>query len=384
VDNIANEIQSIASFDQMNLSDEILRGIYAAGYEKPSAIQAKAIVPTKSGRDIIAQAQSGTGKTLTFSIGILEQLDFKLDYCQALILAPTRELALQIRNVIDVVGDYCNVKTQAFIGGTSIKQDIKNSQSFHVAIGTPGRILHLLSEGHLDPSRIKCFILDEADKMLSEGFKEQVYDTFQHLPGSMQVGLFSATMSPEVLELTQRFMKDPIRILAKREEVTLEGIKQFYINVEHEEYKLPTLIDLYDRLSLGQTVIFCNTRKTVIRVTEQLEAEDFTISAIHADLEQAQREKIMQQFKTGASRILITTDLVERGIDVHGVSMVINFDIPRRFESYIHRIGRAARFGRKGVAINFVTRRDYPLVRQIESFYSTEIQEMPADISKYL
>jgi len=321
---------------------------------------------------------------LTFSIGILEQIDFNLAACQALILAPTRELARQIRDVIDVVGDYCGVKTQAFIGGTSVERDIKNSQSFHVAIGSPGRILHLLSQGYLDASRIKCFILDEADKMLSEGFKDQVYDIFQYLPGDIQVGLFSATMSPEVLELTQRFMKNPIQILAKREEVTLEGIKQFYINVESEEFKIPTLIDLYDRLSLGQTVIFCNTRKSVIRVTEQLEAEDFTISAIHSDLEQAQRENVMQQFKIGASRILITTDLVERGIDVHGVSMVINYDVPKRFESYIHRIGRAARFGRKGIAINFVTRRDYPIIRQIEAFYSTEIQEMPADISKYL
>jgi len=379
--------EKVDSFDNMNLKDQLLRGIYAYGFERPSTIQQKAIVPTISGRDIIAQAQSGTGKTATFAIGVLQQLDFTTSppYTQALILAPTRELAQQIQKVVDALGDHLGAKAYAFIGGTNVRTDTAMlKEGVHVAVGTPGRVLDLLSRKTLDASRIKCFVLDEADEMLSRGFKDQIYEVFQHLPETVQVGLFSATMPPEALEMTQKFMNNPLKILVKQEEITLEGIRQFYINCEREIWKLDTLCDLYDTLNIAQAVIFCNSKKKVDWLTEQLRAKDFTVSATHGDIDQEARNVILSEFRTGSSRILITTDLLARGIDVHGVSLVINYDLPKNFEKYIHRIGRSGRFGRKGVAINLVAAEDMGIMRDLERYYNTKIEEMPAHIADLL
>lgn len=385
---IEEDLQSfhkVESFDDMALRSDLLRGIYAYGFEKPSTIQQKAILPTVSGRDVIAQAQSGTGKTATFAIGTLQQIDFTDNCCQALILAPTRELATQIQKVVDNIGDYLGAKCYACIGGTSVQHDLQAlEQGVHVVVGTPGRVLDLLSRGALNPKKIKIFVLDEADEMLSRGFKDQIYDVFTALPQSVQVGLFSATMPPEALELTEKFMNKPLRILVKQEEVTLEGIRQFYINCERENWKFDTLCDLYETLSIAQAVIFCNTRKRVDWLTQALRAKDFTVSATHADLDMNSRNLILTEFRTGSSRILITTDLLARGIDVHGVSLVINYDLPRNFEKYIHRIGRSGRFGRKGVAINLVCSDDFGLMKEIERYYNTSIEEMPKNIADYI
>jgi len=257
-----SHVEKIDNFDNMGLREELLRGIYSYGFEKPSTIQQKAIVPTISGRDVIAQAQSGTGKTATFSIGCLQQLDYTLAQCQALILAPTRELASQIQKVVDALGDYLGVNAYACIGGTSVRDDMNALQSgVHVVVGTPGRVLDLLHRNALNSKYIKIFVLDEADEMLSRGFKDQIYDVFQALPGNVQVGLFSATMPPEALEITEKFMNSPTRILVQQDEITLEGIRQFYINCEKEAWKFDVLCDLYDTLNIAQAVIFCNTRK---------------------------------------------------------------------------------------------------------------------------
>jgi len=254
----------------------------------------------------------------------------------------------------------------------------------HIVVGTPGRVLDLLSRKALDPKHIKCFVLDEADEMLSLGFKDQIYQVFQFLPENVQVALFSATMPPDALEMTEKFMNAPLKILVKQEEITLEGIRQYYVNCEQEHLKFETLVDLYDRVNIGQAVIFCNSRKKVEWLTEQLRSKDFTVSATHGDIDQATRSVILSEFRTGSSRILITTDLLARGIDVHGVSLVINFDVPKDLEKYIHRIGRSGRFGRKGVALNLVTFRDIGSLKDIERFYRTRIEEMPANISQYL
>jgi len=287
--------------------------------------------------------------------------------------------------VVEALGDYLGVKAHACIGGTRVRDDISVLQEgVHVIVGTPGRVLDLLSRGGLDASKIKVFILDEADEMLSRGFKDQIYDVFQNLPANVQVGLFSATMPPEALEITNNFMNSPLRILVKQEEVTLEGIRQFYINCEREEWKLDTLCDLYDTLNIAQAVIFCNTRKKVDWLTDQLRSRDFTVSATHGDLESETRNVILNEFRTGSSRILITTDLLARGIDVHGVSLVINYDLPRNFEKYIHRIGRSGRFGRKGVAINLISTEDVQRLKEIERYYNTAIEEMPAHIAELI
>lgn len=371
----------VYSFDDLNLKESIVRGIFGYGYEAPSAIQQRAILPITEARDVLAQAQSGTGKTATFTIAALQRIDETLKATQALIIAPTRELALQIQNVITHIGLYLNVTVHACIGGTSTRDDIEAFKSgVQIVVGTPGRVFDMIERRFFKTENIKMFILDEADEMLSSGFKEQIYNIFRLLPKTTQVVLLSATMPQDVLEVTTKFMQNPVRILVKKDELTLEGIKQFFINVEQEEYKFDCLCDLYDSISVTQAVIFCNTRSKVEYLTNKLRQENFTVSAIHAELQQSERDTIMNEFRSGSSRILISTDLLARGIDVQQVSLVINYDLPANKENYIHRIGRGGRFGRKGVAINFVTDGDVGMMREIEKFYSTQIEEMPADI----
>ncbi|GAC97749.1 hypothetical protein PHSY_005336 [Pseudozyma hubeiensis SY62] len=386
--NIADgEIESnwetvIDNFDNMELKDELLRGVYAYGFERPSAIQARAIVPVIKGHDVIAQAQSGTGKTATFSIAILQRIDPSIKAVQALILAPTRELAQQIQKVVIALGDYMKIDCHACIGGTNVREDMaKLNEGAQVVVGTPGRVYDMINRRAFKTDQLKMFCLDEADEMLSRGFKDQMYEVFQLLPQDTQCVLLSATMPQEVLEVTKKFMRDPIRILVKRDELTLEGIKQFYVAVEKEEWKLDTLCDLYETVTITQAVIFCNTRRKVDWLTDKLTSREFTVSAMHGDMEQGQREVIMREFRSGSSRVLITTDLLARGIDVQQVSLVINYDLPSNRENYIHRIGRGGRFGRKGVAINFVTSDDVRMLRDIEQFYSTQIDEMPLNVA---
>lgn len=364
---------------------ETFRVLTENSFERPSAIQQRAIVPVIKGHDVIAQAQSGTGKTATFSISILQQIDPAIKGTQALILAPTRELAQQIQKVVIALGDYMNIECHACVGGTNVREDMaKLQEGVHVVVGTPGRVYDMINRRALRSDTIKIFCLDEADEMLSRGFKDQIYEVFQLLPQDTQVVLLSATMPADVLEVTKKFMRDPVRILVKRDELTLEGIKQFYIAVEKEEWKLDTLCDLYETVTITQAVIFCNTRRKVDWLTEKMHAREFTVSAMvslkmlltvailtrlryqHGDMEQKQREVLMKEFRSGSSRVLITTDLLARGIDVQQVSLVINYDLPTNRENYIHRIGRGGRFGRKGVAINFVTTEDVRMLRDIE------------------
>jgi len=374
--------ESFQSFDQMELNEGLLRGIYAYGFEKPSAIQQKGIVPFTRGFDVIQQAQSGTGKTATFCAGILNNLDYNLNQCQALVLAPTRELAQQIEKVMRSLGDYLQVKCHACVGGTSVQEDMRILEAgVLVVVGTPGRVFDMLRRRALVADNIKIFCLDEADEMLSRGFKDQIYDIFQLLPPKLQVGVFSATLPPEALEITRKFMNKPVRILVKRDELTLEGIKQFYVNVEKEEWKLDTLCDLYDTLSITQSVIFANTRRKVDWLTDQMRSRDHTVSATHGDMDQNTRDVIMREFRSGSSRVLITTDLLARGIDVQQVSLVINYDLPSQPENYLHRIGRSGRFGRKGVAINFVSHDDEGMLRDIQKFYNTVIEELPRNVA---
>jgi len=381
----SNWDEIVESFDDMNLAEELLRGIYAYGFEKPSAIQQRAIMPFVSGKDTIAQAQSGTGKTATFSISILQSIDTSEKLTQALLLAPTRELAQQIQKVIDALGDYMHVTSHACVGGTAVRDDIRILQGgVQIVVGTPGRVLDMINRGALRLANVKMFVLDEADEMLSRGFKEQIYDVFQALPPKVQVCLFSATMPEDILSITDRFMRDPIKILVKRDELTLEGIKQFYVAVQQEQWKLDTLCELYETLTITQAIIYCNTRRKVDWLTDMMGQRDFTVSAMHGDMTQQEREMIMKEFRSGSSRVLITTDLLARGIDVQQVSLVINYDLPTNRENYIHRIGRSGRFGRKGVAINFVTNDDITALKEIEEFYSTQIEEMPMNVNDLL
>ncbi|WOH08946.1 hypothetical protein DCAR_0728397 [Daucus carota subsp. sativus] len=348
------------TFDGMGLQENLLRGIYAYGFEKPSAIQQRGIVPFCKGLDVIQQAQSGTGKTATFCSGILQQLDYNI-------------LGQQIDKVMRALGDYLGVKVHACVGGTSVREDQRIlSAGVHVVVGTPGRVFDMLRRQSLRPDYIKMFVLDEVDEMLSRGFKDQIYDIFQLLPSKVQVGVFSATMPPEALEITRKFMNKPVRILVKRDELTLEGIKQFYVNVDKEEWKLETLCDLYETLAITQSL------------TDKMLSRNHTVSATHGDMDQNTRDIIMREFRSGSSRVLITTDLLARGIDVQQVSLVINYDLPTQPENYLHRIGRSGRFGRKGVAINFVTKDDERMLFDIQKFYNVQVEELPSNVADLL
>lgn len=264
-------VEVLGSFDSIGLRQDLMRGIYAYGFEKPSAIQQRAIRPMVKGRDVIAQAQSGTGKTATFSISALQSVDIQLREPQIIVLSPTRELAVQIQKVMLALGDYMSVQCHACIGGTSIGEDIRKlDYGQHIVSGTPGRVFDMIKRRNLRTRSVKMFILDEADEMLNKGFKEQIYDVYRYLPPTSQVCLVSATLPHDVLELTTKFMTDPVRVLVKRDELTLDGIKQFFVAVEREEWKFDTLCDLYDTLTITQAVIFCNTKRKVDWLTEKM------------------------------------------------------------------------------------------------------------------
>merc|ERR1712227_851502 len=361
----SEEVDVVPTFDSMGIREDLLRGIYAYGFEKPSAIQQRAIKQIIKGRDVIAQAQSGTGKTATFSISTLQVLDTSVRETQALILCPTRELAQQVQKVILALGDYMNVQAHVCIGGTNVGEDIRKLDfGQHVVVGTPGRTFDMIRRRNLRTRNIKLLILDEADEMLNRGFKEQIYDVYRYLPPATQVVLVSATLPHEVLELTHKFMTDPILVLVKR-----------------EEWKFDTLCDLYDSLTITQAVIFCNTRKKVEWLVEKLRQNNFTVSCMHGEMKQIERDAIMNEFRAGSTRVLITTDVWARGLDVQQVMLVINYDLPNNRENYIHRIGRGGRFGRKGVAINFVTQDDVRILKDIETFYNTTIDAMPMNVA---
>lgn len=378
----SKEVQVVTSFAEMGIKDDLLRGIYQYGFEKPSAIQQRAVVPILQGRDVIAQAQSGTGKTSMIGLTVCQTVDTSSREVQALILSPTRELASQTEKVILAMGNFISIKVHACIGGKSVGDDIRKLENgVQVVSGTPGRVCDMIKRRTLKTTHIKLLILDESDEMLSRGFKDQIYDIYRYLPPVLQVCLISATLPHEILEMTNKFMTDPIRILVKRDELTLEGIKQFFVAVEREEWKFDTLCDLYDTLTITQAVIFCNTKRKVDWLTEKMRSNNFTVSSMHGDMPQKERDAIMEEFRAGQTRVLITTDVWARGIDVQQVSLVINYDLPNNRELYIHRIGRSGRFGRKGVAINFVKSDDIKILRDIEQYYSTQIDEMPMNVA---
>ena len=366
------------SFEDMNIKEKLLRGVFAYGYEKPSYIQSKAIVPFIEGNDVIAQAQSGTGKTATFSISLLQKIDENMNETQAIVLSHTRELALQIKNVIKNLASYMNITINLSVGGTMIKNNVDElKRRPHIVIGTPGRVLDMLNKNHISKNSLRMLILDEADELLSHIFLSQIHDIFRLLPNDIQVGLYSATMTPDFFKLSNNFMRDPIKILVKNDELTLEGIRQYYIDLEKNDFKYDTLCDLYSMISVSQSIIYCNSRRIVEILNNKLTNDDFSVSMIHGDMPQTERNKIMDDFRNGVSRVLISTDLLSRGIDIQQVSIVINYDVPQSVDNYIHRIGRSGRFGRKGVSINFVTEYDKSKIEELEKYYSTQIMPLP-------
>jgi translation initiation factor 4A len=377
----------IKSWDDLEIEPDILRGIYAYGFENPSPIQSKAITPILKGKDIIAQAQSGTGKTAAFTIGSLGIVDLSKAETQILVLSPTRELSLQTANVITSIGSMMKgLRVMNLVGGSSIDEDahLLKTQTPHVITGCPGRIYDMMRRNYIVSKTIRLVVLDEADEMLSTGFKEQVYNIFQHFSNDIQVALFSATLPSYINSITSKFMRDPVKIFVKTESLTLEGISQFYIALEDDRQKYFTLKDLFSSISMSQCIIYCNSIKRVADLYEAMVEDNFPVCCIHSNMEKAERDAAFNEFRTGKQRVLISSNVTARGIDIQQVSIVINFDVPKCVSSYIHRIGRSGRWGRKGMGINFITRRDIPKIKEIEEFYSTQIRELPANFQTML
>ena len=374
-------IDEIKTWDELNLKNGLLRGIYANGFENPSEIQKKAILPIINKNDVIAQAQSGTGKTGAFTISALQITDVSIDELQSLIIAPTQELARQIHNVVNKLGSFMDgLRTQLLVGGTSVQGDIDKLRNAppHVVVGCSGRIFDMIKRRHLNLSTVRLFILDEADEMLSQGFKDQIYNIFQYLNQKVHVAIFSATLPREVMQLTDKFMQSPLHITMKREELSLDGIEQYYLAMYTDNEKFEMLKKMFEQLTISQTIIYTNNVKRVSDLYEAMKRDGFPVCCIHSSMEKNERSAALDEFRAGKYRVLISSNVTARGIDIQQVGTVINFDIPKCVHTYLHRIGRSGRWGRKGLAINFVTEGDIHLMKHIESHYSITIKEFPS------
>ena len=380
------DVKIYESFDDMGLHDNLLRGIYSHGFERPSKIQQKAIVPIKEGNDILAQAQSGTGKSVSFIAGSMSRIDVSLNKPQVFVLVPTQELAKQIYNVAKSIGSFLPVNCYCATGGTPIRDDVKAIENgLHFIVGTPGRMYYLMERNILRTKDIKVLVMDEADQMLEDRFYKQVMCILEiGFPNTTKVALFSATMPKEVVEVANKLLQNPVRILIPPEDVTLDGIKQFIVDVDKDEWKYEILCDIYKQLNINQAIIYCNKRQSAEWLSEKLSNDGYPLLCIHGDMENSERRKRMEEFRSGHVRVLISTDLLARGIDIQQISLVINYELPMNRENYIHRIGRSGRYGKKGVAINLVSANEMKMKQEIETHYSTKMEELPMDLSSII
>jgi superfamily II DNA/RNA helicase len=406
---------------------KLMKGVYAYGFERPSQIQAKAIQPICDKRDLIAQAKSGSGKTGAFTIGVLTRVDPSCHYPQAIILGNTRELAVQIFNVIKNIGNELGIYISLCIGGIAGKDvmtNLKEASRSQILVGTPGRIVDLINRDDNRHSRddnkhsrddnkhsrddnkhsrddnkhsrddhnvrkknnvaglfdrLRVFVLDEADKLLSDDFLQQIQNIITKIPRETQVCLFSATYTPEILALTEKFMSNPVKILVEPENVSVELIRNYYVNAEYEDNKYDILAELYQKVSVCQAVIFVNTVRKAIEVAGRLQSDGHSVGLIHSKMDDVERIEVLKKFRLTQTRILVATDIISRGIDVQQVGLVINYDVPYEPESYIHRVGRSGRYGKVGIAITLITghRADIGRMSNIEKDYDIKFMVLP-------
>jgi superfamily II DNA/RNA helicase len=377
---MSDDIKFFDSFDDMELKEVLLRGIYGYGFEKPSDIQSKCIVPIISGRDVIGQAKSGTGKTGAFGIAMLNLIDIEKKILQGMILVHTHELAIQIYNVLKELGTYMKgLNINLSIGGGNIKDNIENIKNSHITIGTVGRLYDLIVRRKvIELDDMKILVVDEADAVLvnKQTNLEQVKTIISNIPKKSQICIFSATLPKEVISLTKHFMNNPVCVLIEDKELSLDGIKQYYIDIEKETYKLDTLKDIYKKIMVSQCIIYVNTKEKGEFLYKTLTEENNMISLIHGNMDSENRAKIMNDFRIGKNRILLSTDLLARGIDVQQVNLIINYDLPFNNECYLHRIGRSGRFGRRGMVINFITNDDKINFKNIIKTYNINMIEL--------
>jgi superfamily II DNA/RNA helicase len=381
-------LDRIVSFEEAKLKEELLRGIYSYGWEKPSFIQQQGIPAILTGRDVMMQAQSGSGKTGTFTISVLQLIREDLAEVQGGILVPTRELADQVYKVAQSIGNSMKINFVKCVGKTQVRDNLAFPDRATILIGTPGKLHAVLSRKMIkkQPYNLRCFIIDEFDKMLEdEDFIATITDIFSFLNKDTQVVLSSATVSKQALEIAEKFMRNPIDIALREQEVSLEGIQQYHIDCEKEEWKFDTILDLYKALHVAQSIIYVNSKRKCDDLEERFTRSDFTVKSIHGGMEQEMRDLVMDDFRSTKCRILLSTDLTARGIDVPGVSLVINYDLPNDKAQYIHRIGRTGRYGKKGCAINLIGNGyEKKMLQSIEAHYGTTIPELPSNFEKMI
>jgi superfamily II DNA/RNA helicase len=373
-------------FNELNLNEDVIKGVYLYGFTQPSKIQIKGIKAISTGKDCILQSQSGTGKTATYLLGVLNRLTPNKT-TQGIIITPTRELCEQVFTVAQELSKFTNYSIVKCVGGTNIYQNIKQLRTATVIIGTLGRINHMINDKKINIHNIKFIVLDEADELLVDGTPKELLELFENSPNGVQVILISATISKNVFNSSNKFIHDPIKVLLRNDEIAVNLISQFYIDVETEEYKFDTLLDLYNLVSTSQTIIFCNTIRKIEWLEENLKKNNFPITVIHSNMTQQERDIVVKEFREGKTRLLLTTDLLSRGIDIPQVNMVINYDLPINKETYIHRIGRCGRFDKKGVSITLVRMKDpsdSKTLFRMKQFYKIQIKEMPSDLNHYL
>ena len=374
------------NFEGLNLNEDLIKGIYLHGFTQPSPIQIKGIESINTGKDCLLQSQSGTGKTATYLLGVLNRIE-KNNKNQCIILTPTRELADQVYTVASELSKKTTITIEKCIGGTNIQGSKVELKVANLIIGTLGRIHHMITDKVISLHSLKILVLDEADEILTDGINDKLNFIFEKIPSGIQSILISATLNTNVFTVSKKLLHDPIKILLKNSEVAVELISQFYIEVDSEDLKFDTLLDLYGITSTSQTIIFCNTIRKVDWLKENLEKNNFTITCIHSKMNQIERDKIVKDFRDGKTRLLLTTDLLARGIDIPDVNLVVNYDLSPNKETYIHRIGRCGRFGKKGVSISMVKiddQSDIKNLQKMKQIYKIDIREMPDDIEKYL
>ncbi|KAJ1978986.1 DExD/H-box ATP-dependent RNA helicase dhh1 [Dimargaris verticillata] len=370
-------------FEDYYLKRELLMGIFEAGFERPSPIQEESIPIALTGRDILARAKNGTGKTAAFTIPVLEKVNTQKPKIQALILVPTRELALQTSQVCKNLGKHMAVQVMVSTGGTVLKDDIMRlKETVHVVVGTPGRVLDLAGKGICDLSECQTFVMDEADKLLSPEFTPVIESLLSHFPKQRQIMLYSATFPMVVKSFKDKHMVKPYEINLM-DELTLRGVTQYYAYVE-ERQKVHCLNTLFSKLQINQSIIFCNSTNRVELLAKKITELGYSCFFSHARMRQQDRNRVFHDFRKGVCRNLVCSDLLTRGIDIQAVNVVINFDFPKNAETYLHRIGRSGRFGHLGLAINLITYEDRFNLYKIEQELGTEIKPIPPVIDKHL
>jgi len=360
-------------FEELGLSEPVLERVRAAGYEKPTAIQALFIPESLKGRDVMGQARTGTGKTAAFLLPVFCRLKPGGTKPKALVLAPTRELALQIRGELAKLGEGLGFNSVTLYGGSGYNsQNMALANGVDLVVGTPGRIMDHMRARRLDLSEIRITVLDEADRMLDLGFRKDIEYILRHCPKERQTLLLSATIPETILKLARRFMRDPAELWLAPDKPAVEQIEQFYCIVKREE-KVPLLLKVLDEERPGLAIIFCATKLGARKLAAKLQQSRMNAREIHGDLIQSKREKIMGHFRKGRVHLLVATDVASRGLDVENITHIINYDVPYRAEDYVHRIGRTARMDREGKAFTFITPDEGPLLTEIEQFVNKEL-----------